>query len=263
MPEAPRVCRNGPAWNIWESTELVSCEAGASGASAALSRGTNCVPAKTQWLAWNAGIYSVCQRSAAQIPGFVSLSGDKLECGGGLTVGGGDGICLLRVSEAEEHHYGLNTTKTKPRLSGAPQSAPPSGEGDGTGVSRQTERGSLSQLLKNNKVCDAVSRFLWMWRENMWQRGAGGRTTTLFWTQRRRSRHQRQSVLHSFSATLVLVPNFSSRTHFTPLLYLITGMQYTSSDQVLAPNTYDLTQKNTSFYLLFRKSIHSQVQIIT
>lgn len=48
-------------------------------------------------------------------------------------MGGGDGICLLRVSEAEEHHYGLNTTKTKPRLSGAPQSAPPSGEGDGTG----------------------------------------------------------------------------------------------------------------------------------
>lgn len=47
-------------------------------------------------------------------------------------------------SEAEEHHYGLNTTKTKHRLSGAPQSAPlregGGGEGGGGGVvSRQPE----------------------------------------------------------------------------------------------------------------------------
>lgn len=33
-------------------------------------------------------------------------------------------MCTCRAgSEAEEHHYGLNTTKTKHRLSGAPQSA--------------------------------------------------------------------------------------------------------------------------------------------
>ena len=34
-------------------------------------------------------------------------------------------MCTCRAgSEAKEHHYGLNTTKTKHRLSGAPQSAP-------------------------------------------------------------------------------------------------------------------------------------------
>lgn len=65
-------------------------------------------------------------------------------------MGGGGGICLLRVSEAEEHHYGLNTTKTKPRLSGAPQSAPPSREGgrDGGGVPSDREKQPLAASEK-------------------------------------------------------------------------------------------------------------------
>lgn len=120
---------------------------------------------------------------------------------GSFTVGGGDGICLLRVSETEEHHYGLNTTKTKPRLSGAPQSAPPSREGDGEWVSPVRQRGSLSQLLKNNKVCDAVTR-----RHEMLV--AAGDTV---WDPEEAFRTPKTKT-----------------SHFTPLLFLITRMQYTS-----------------------------------
>lgn len=61
-------------------------------------------------------IYCACLSCIVEIFALTSLSGDKYR---DLSAA----MCTCRAgSEAKEHHYGLNTTKTKHRLSGAPQS---------------------------------------------------------------------------------------------------------------------------------------------
>lgn len=76
-------------------------------------------------------------------------------------------VCCVRTcragSEAKEHHYGLNTTKTKHRLSGAPQSAQLRLRlNRGRGGSRREKQPRTTQTIRATNLLKTITFTSWI-----------------------------------------------------------------------------------------------------